>query len=217
MIRYYDSTRLIALTDGIFAVALTILIFELKFPDPPPNEMVLVELVKEDWHPFLGWLVSLVILIRLWLIHHDTLSDVVRVSSRTIGANLVFLGTIVLIPFSTHLISIYDFRNPFSLQVFAVLIGISCISLGWLVHSVHKDQVNVARVNQQWSPRALHHLLVVPVISLVAVLAIQVDPVFAAVVWGVESVIVIVVLFTSGRSVDPDDLDGLDDKVTNGY
>ncbi|MFM1917363.1 MAG: Endosomal/lysosomal potassium channel, partial [Actinomycetota bacterium] len=55
--RYYAPERLGALTDGVFAIALTLLVLELKLPDPPPETMSLAEIFQEDWHPFVGWVI----------------------------------------------------------------------------------------------------------------------------------------------------------------
>lgn len=211
--RYYASDRVSALTDGVFAVALTILVFDLTFPDPAPSEMVLSELIREDWHPFLGWLISSVILIRLWLIHHDTVAASSRISSSTVGINMLFLLTVALIPFTANIITVYDLNNPGSLQIFAAFTGLSSLVLGWFVYSAQNDQKESANGDRLWSPRALHHLLAVPIIAVVAIAATQLDPAIAALIWGVESVVVIVVLLTSGRVGD---VDAVDDDVEKG-
>ena len=203
--RMYSPERLGALTDGVFAIALTLLVLELKFPDPPPADLTLAEILRTDWHPFLGWIISFIVLARLWLIQHDTAAAITRASSRTLMINMVFLGTISLIPFSANLISVYDLNEPLSLQIFAILIGLNALILGWFVASAERDQAVMDGRAPRWSRRALHHLIGVPVIALIAVIVTYIDPTLTLLVWGVESVIVVIVLISSGRVDDPVD------------
>ena len=201
----YSPERLGALTDGVFAIALTLLVLELKFPDPPPTDLTLAEILRTDWHPFLGWIISFIVLARLWLIQHDTAAAITRASSRTLIINMVFLGTISLIPFSANLISVYDLDEPLSLQIFAILIGINSLVLGWFVASAERDQAVMDGRTPRWSRRALHHLIGVPVIAVIALVVTFIDPKLTLIVWGIESVIVVIVLVTSGRVDDPID------------
>ena len=200
--RFYPPERLGALTDGVFAIALTLLVLELKLPDPPPANLSLAEILATDWHPFLGWIISFVVLARLWLIQHDTAATLVKASSHTLVINMVFLGTISLIPFSANLISVYNLDEPLSLQIFAILIGLNSLVLGWFVHSAEHDQAVVEKRDPRWSRRALHHLIVVPIIAAVAAILTVVDPTWTLIIWGLESVIVVIVLLTSGRVDD---------------
>lgn len=199
----YPPERLGALTDGVFAIALTLLVLELKFPDPPPANLTLAEILTTDWHPFLGWIISFIVLARLWLIQHDTAAALTRASSRTLIINMVFLGTVSLIPFSANLISVYDLNEPLSLQIFAILIGLNSLMLGWFVASAERDQASIDDRSPRWSRRALHHLIGVPVIAVIAVIVTFIDPTLALIIWGLESVIVVIVLITSGRVADP--------------
>ena len=199
----YAPERLGALTDGVFAIALTLLVLELKFPDPPPANLTLAEILRTDWHPFLCWIISFIVLARLWLIQHDTAAALTRASSRTLVINMIFLGTISMVPFGANLISVYDLDNSLSLQIFAILIAVNSLVLGWFVHSAENDQATFERRTPQWSRRALHHLIGVPIIALIALLVTLLDPTLALLVWGVESVVVVIVLLTSGRVDEP--------------
>lgn len=203
--RFYPPERLGALTDGVFAIALTLLVLDLKLPDPPPSDLSLGQLLVTDWHPFLGWIISFVVLARLWLIQHDTAAALTRASSHTLLINMVFLGTISLIPFSANLISVYNLGDDLSLQIFALLIGLNSLILGWFVHSAEHDQAFIEGRDPKWSRRALHHLIGVPLIAVVAFLVTFIDPTLTLLVWGIESVIVVIVLLTSGRVDDPQD------------
>jgi len=197
--RMYAPERLGALTDGVFAIALTLLVLELKLPDPPPADLTLGEILRTDWHPFLGWIISFIVLARLWLIQHDTAAALTRASSHTLLINMVFLGTISLVPFSANLIGVYDLSEPLSLQIFAILIGLNSLVLGWFVYSAERDQALVEGRDPRWSRRAIHHLIGVPVIAVIAVLVTFINPTLTLIVWAIESVVVVVLLLTSGR------------------
>ncbi|HEV8025469.1 MAG TPA: TMEM175 family protein [Candidatus Nanopelagicales bacterium] len=201
--RYYPTERLGALTDGVFAIALTLLVLEIQLPDPPPADLTLAEILRTDWHPFLGWLISFVVLARLWLIQHETAATLTRASSRTLIINMVFLGTISLIPFSANLVSVYELDEPLSKQIFALLIGLSSLVLGWFVRSAEHDQATAEGRDPKWSRRALHHLIGVPIIAAVAAGVTFIDPALSLIVWGIESVVVVVVLLTSGQVDEP--------------
>ena len=192
--RMYAPERLGALTDGVFAIALTLLVLELKLPEPIPANLTLQELLITDWHPFVGWVISFIVLARLWIIQHDTAASITRCSSRTVLINFLFLATISLVPFTAHLVGVYELDEPLALQLFGILVGINALVLGWFVWSAEKDN----GVATRWSKRVVHHLMVVPILAAVTVVIASVSPVWTFVVWGVESIAVIVILVTTG-------------------
>ena len=55
--RHFTIERMNALTDGVFAIVLTLLVLELKLPEK--DESVLT-LIGNDWHVFLAWLISFI-------------------------------------------------------------------------------------------------------------------------------------------------------------
>lgn len=197
--RFYPPERLGALTDGVFAIALTLLVLDLKLPDPPPADLTLGEVLTTDWHPFFGWVISFVVLARLWLIQHDTAASLTKASSHTLLINMIFLGTISLVPFSANLISVYNLNDDLSLQLFALLVGVNSLVLGWFVHSAEHDQAVIEGRDPKWSRRAIHHLIGVPIVVVVAFFLTFIDPTLALLVWVVESTVVVIVLLTSGR------------------
>jgi uncharacterized membrane protein len=194
--RFYPPERLGALTDGVFAIALTLLVLELKLPDPIPVGVSLTQILIEDWHPFFGWLISFVVLARLWMIQHDTASSIQRCSSRTVLINFIFLATIALVPFTAHLVGVYELDEPPALQLFALLIAVNSIVLGWFVWSAEKDNGGTGRRSRQ----VIHHLAVVPIIAVVTMVLASVSPGWTLLIWGIESIAVIIVLVTSGET-----------------
>jgi len=193
--RFYPPERLGALTDGVFAIALTLLVLELKLPDPPPTGLTLPEILVEDWHPFLGWVISFIVLARFWMIQHDTASSITRCSSRTVLINFIFLATISLVPFTAHLVGIYEVDEPLALQIFAILVAINALVLGWFVWSAEKDNGGATA----WSKNVVHHLAIVPVLAVITIVLADFAPAWTLLIWGIESVVVVIVLVTSGN------------------
>ena len=142
---FYRSERLGALTDGLFAIVLTLLVLELKIPEDPAPGTDVVQVLINDWEAFAGWLISFVILARLWMFQHHAAASARFVSSRSIAINFVFLATVSLIPFSAHLVSTFELAQPMVLQIFSLLIGLVSIFLGWFMSSVRNDQRALGR------------------------------------------------------------------------
>ncbi len=95
---FYRSERLGALTDGLFAIVLTLLVLELKIPEDPAPGTDVIQVLINDWEAFAGWLISFVILARLWMFQHHAAASARFVSSRSIAINFAFLATVSLIP-----------------------------------------------------------------------------------------------------------------------
>jgi uncharacterized membrane protein len=191
--RFHPPERLGALTDGVFAIALTLLVLELKLPEETPAGLTLREILVADWHPFLGWLISFIVLARLWMIQHDTAASISRCSSRSVLINFVFLATISLVPFTAHLVGVYELSEPLALQLFSILIGLNAFTLGLFVWSAEKDNGGTTA----WSKSVVHHLVAVPVIAAVTVVLASFSPGLTLIIWGVESIAVIVLVVTS--------------------
>lgn len=90
------SERLIALTDGVVAVIITIMVLELK----PPHETDLGGLV-ELWPTFLSFVLSFIYVAIYWNNHHHFFKLVPQVSGAVMWSNFNLLFWLALIPFTT--------------------------------------------------------------------------------------------------------------------
>ena len=90
------KNRLEALSDGVFAIIITIMVLELKVPHSASLAALLVL-----WPVFLSYVLSFVFLGIYWNNHHHMLNAVGRISGRNLWANLHLLFWLSLIPFVT--------------------------------------------------------------------------------------------------------------------
>ena len=101
--------RIEALTDGIYAVAMTLLVIDLKVPDHSLIHTTgdLVGAVVQLSPRFLAWMISFLVLAFIWFAHHRTFSHVGQATGRLMALNFGQLAFVSLMPFSSALIGEY--------------------------------------------------------------------------------------------------------------
>jgi uncharacterized membrane protein len=98
--------RVSAFSDGIFAIAITILILPLT--DVQVRDGQVVSDLLALGHQFLALVVSFAVIGGFWVLHHDDLTALTSASRRLLVANLVFLFFVVMLPFPTALLGAGD-------------------------------------------------------------------------------------------------------------
>ena len=103
-----DSGRVEAFSDGVFAIAITLLVLDLVVPaHQEATEHGLAAALAAEWPSYAAYLVSFLVIGVIWINHHTMLSLVERVDRRVLFVNLLFLLTISGIPFPTRLFADY--------------------------------------------------------------------------------------------------------------
>jgi uncharacterized membrane protein len=102
-----EKSRIAALVDGIFAVAMTLLVLDLKLPEGTKmsNDPAVWRQLFELTGRFSTYALSFIVLGIFWIGHHSLFHFVRRVSRDMLWLNLLFLLFITLLPFSTNLLS----------------------------------------------------------------------------------------------------------------
>lgn len=106
-----EFSRIVAFSDGVFSIAITLLVLELKLPDDLKNGEIWSAL-RDQHEQFLAYGISFAVIARFWLVHHSFFSEVKAFNSRLIGLNMLYLGFIVLIPFSSQVLGEYGGTLP---------------------------------------------------------------------------------------------------------
>ena len=95
-----DRTRLEAFSDGVFAVAITLLALDLTVAGPTGHGS-LADQLHEKWPAFLAYLISFFMIGIVWVNHHALVRSITKVDRLLLFLNLVLLLFVVLIPFAT--------------------------------------------------------------------------------------------------------------------
>jgi len=101
--------RLEALTDGIFAVAMTLLVIELKIPETlhVHTEQELLQAVANLLPKFIAWIISFFVLAIFWVSHHRLFHFVRHVDGKLSWLTIGYLAGVSLMPFSSALAGEY--------------------------------------------------------------------------------------------------------------
>lgn len=158
----FDKGRLEALTDGVFAIIMTILVFnivvpELKlFTEGDYASERLAAKFADLWPEFLAYVISFSTLGAFWVAHHRVFRWILYVNRPLIWINISFLMIIGLIPFSTTLLTQY-FDSQNSIFVFssnAILAGLLIYAIYYYVkHNTELVDISVQVLIEKSSSR----------------------------------------------------------------
>ena len=120
-----EFERFIFFSDAIIAIAITLLVFDLKIPDTANGHLSFTDL-RNWWPKFSSFLLSFLIIYLFWKNHHKFFSQVKQMDGKLMRYNIRWLLFIIMIPFSTSLISRYfdDVAAMFAYSLNILLVSI---------------------------------------------------------------------------------------------
>jgi uncharacterized membrane protein len=121
----FAPNRLEALTDGIFAIVMTLLVLDLSITGIPQSSVQtdLPRRLLESWPAFLAYVMSFIILGMIWISHHRIFHYVKHSNPMLMWINIIFLMFVALVPFSTRLMADYLWtQGPFVVYGINVLL-----------------------------------------------------------------------------------------------
>jgi uncharacterized membrane protein len=105
---HLTSRRLEALSDGIFAIAMTLLVLNLTLPDGDKiSPLQLQNLIIGQGYKFFNYAISFMLLAIYWMAHHQQFHHIKKVDGRLIWINIFILMFVALVPFSTDVVGDY--------------------------------------------------------------------------------------------------------------
>lgn len=127
--KQFQLERLILFSDAVFAIAITLLVIELKVPlvdTHHATEASFWESFSELWPTLAGFALSFFMIGLYWTVHHKVFGYVENYNQPLLWLNLVFLFSIVLMPFTTAIYSEYTqpqyihLLSPYAIYVFNI-------------------------------------------------------------------------------------------------
>jgi len=150
-----SHTRLDQLSDGIFAIVMTILVFEIKVPEiwGPIDNLGLWYEIKLLIPSLLSYILSFALLFTYWRAHHFFISIYAKnVDGVLTNINALFFMLVSLVPFSTSLLGQFS-KNELSIIFFGVHIILIGLTLYWMrSYVLYSEHIK----NPEISTREIH-------------------------------------------------------------
>lgn len=130
------TQRLEALSDGVFAVAITLLVLDLAVPATTHSQRHLLDAVADQWPGLLGYVVSFSTVGALWLGHNAITDYLDRADTTILRLNLLVLLFVSFLPFPTRLVGEYVTRGDaervaVTIYGLTLLVSVSVLWLLW--------------------------------------------------------------------------------------
>jgi uncharacterized membrane protein len=131
-----ETDRVEAFSDGVFAIAITLLVLDLKVPAPTAVSAAggLGAALVQRWPSYLAFFISFVNILIMWVNHHNVFSHIRRTDGFFLFLNGFLLMTVTAVPFPTALLSEYIKSSHAGLAagIFAGSILMNCLSFNFL-------------------------------------------------------------------------------------
>jgi uncharacterized membrane protein len=138
------NARLEALSDGVFAIAMTLLVIEIRSPDPESihNAADLWNALRHAWPTIGAFLLSFTIIFITWVNHHALIRSIPRTSAPFLFANGFLLLTVAFLPFPTALLGEFILTDRAAPAVVLYDFVLAAQAVGWIF--VTRSAVNGA-------------------------------------------------------------------------
>jgi uncharacterized membrane protein len=178
-------TRLNAFSDGVFAVAITLLILNIDIPEIAHNlvNTQLPTILIAMKPKFLAFVFSFIMVGIYWMVHHNIFHLIKRHSQVLSWLNLLLLMCIVFLPFSTGLLSEYN-----NIQLTTIIYAINLGVIGILIYTIWGYATyNHRLVDKNLSSELIQHIkmkcLIVPLVALIVIIVSFFNFIVASYCW----------------------------------
>jgi uncharacterized membrane protein len=166
------KNRIEALSDGVFAIAMTLLVLEFHVPNLPPDapNVEVVPALLALWPKFLSYVVAFISLGVFWVGHH-VMYHVIRRADRTLlWLNIFFFMFVSFLPFATSVLN--AFPQAFIAPLF---FGANLTLIGWMLffqwsYAATQPEMLAAFVSADYRRAVRSRMLMVPVATTLTML-----------------------------------------------
>jgi uncharacterized membrane protein len=137
-----NTNRLEAFSDGVLAVAITLLVLDIKVPLTSHHD--LAHQLAEEWPEYAAYVTSFITIGIIWMNHHAMIGRLRRADHAILFWNLLLLLTVGLLPFATALVATYLKQGHGEAHLAAAVYGGSLLLMS-LVFAALNRQILLVR------------------------------------------------------------------------
>lgn len=178
------TARIEAFSDGVFAIASTLLVLQLNLPDlgSNPTNAALTEALLQEAPLYFSFILSFIVIGRYWIAHHQIFDKIERATPGLASINILLLMAVVAMPFSTEVLG--DHGN---LSAATIFYAVSLSLVGIMGYFVWRYAVNhqliYKNITEAEIKNANRRSLVVPVVFLASIPIALIDVTAAQWFW----------------------------------
>jgi uncharacterized membrane protein len=104
-----ETARIEAFSDGVFAIAITLLVLDMKVPSAKdlPADVRLISALGKQWPTYLAYVTSFLTILIMWVNHHRLFQHIKRTDHLFLMLNGMLLMGVTIVPFPTGLVAEY--------------------------------------------------------------------------------------------------------------
>jgi len=180
----FDKSNMTNFSDAVIAIAITLLVLELKLPMLPGRDVnaEFFSLLYSELGVLVSYLVGFFVIASLWYAYHRFMKYVVRLDGQTVILNLVFVLFIAFLPFPTSILGLYP-TSPAVVIFFALTLA--CVSFTFLLmRSLTVKNGNLAPGTDPGIVKAMNQQSLVSfTMALLSIPVAFVNPVVSVLMW----------------------------------
>jgi uncharacterized membrane protein len=119
--RLHDPARVLALSDGVFAILITLLVLEIHVPELTQGHS-LNQALAEIRPSLVAFVISFILAGMYWVGHRDLFALIRRIDRGLVWLNILYLLPLCLLPFAAGLLGRYD-TEPVALRIYGLLLA----------------------------------------------------------------------------------------------
>ncbi len=173
--------RLVLFSDAVFAIAITLLVIDLRLPEDLEGP-ALPEALAAMWPQLLAYVLSFLVIGVNWMAHWRRYGCVERADERLAWLNLALLGCIALMPFPTSVLAVHG-DEPAAVGLYVAVIALTGVAsaAGWL----YADRAGLLRpgLDARFVRLSALRGLSVPIVMVLSLPLLLVGPYVAMVSW----------------------------------
>lgn len=177
LINKFPPERTIFFSDAVFAIAMTLLVLEIKLPSIAEAQSLGIDDILINRIPnFICFVISFIVTALFWRSHMVTCTYVKTVSNRFVWINIWLLLFVVVMPFTTALYANYGFMDNIAFSFYCLNIAVIGIFNYWLMNHVIKTENLFDVLGSDLIKWVKRRTLIVPIIFSLAIVLAMVAP-----------------------------------------
>jgi uncharacterized membrane protein len=201
--RTHDPARVLALSDGVFAVVITLLVLEIHVPELTQGHS-LAEALAEVRPSFNAFAVTFILTGMYWVGHRDLFALIRRTDRGLVWLNILYLLPVCLLPFGASLLGPYG-REPTALHIYGLLlVAIAVMRVVIWLYATNRPHLLWQRLDDRQRRAGLALAALPALIYLLAILVAAAAPTVSLLIYTAAPVLYFlsITVLRSGRKQD---------------